>query len=83
LHTKKETLDKSSVSSSCSYVRLASRDGAHGASVGAAAAIQASTGIDLVMISTLSDGANGAALGASAAADASVTDNICHGKTPP
>ena len=80
---KKETPDISDVSSLYCYVRLASRDGAHGASVSAAAAIQASTGVDLVVISTLSDSANGAGISASTAADASVANNICHVETPP
>ena len=41
--------------------RLSLGDGAHGAAIGAGTAVQASAGVDLVVISTLRDGTHGAA----------------------
>ena len=59
-------------------VGLLLRDRTHGASVSAAAAIQAGVGIDLVLGSTLGDSAHGAGISAGTAADASVTDLVSH-----
>ena len=52
-----------------------SADGADGS---AGAAVDAGTGVDLVMISTLRDSANGAAGLASAAANALIGNYVCH-----
>ena len=49
----------------------------------AGTAIDASIGIDLIMIGTLRDRVYGAFGFTSAAADAFVIDNICHGEIPP
>ena len=58
--------------------QLALRNSTHGAGVSAAAAIQASAGIDLVLRVTLGDSTHGAGISAGTAADASVTDLVSH-----
>ena len=68
----------SGVNVSC---KLALRDSTHGAGTSAGTAVQASTGIDHVVISTLRDSAYGAGISASTAADTSVTNNICHNES--
>ena len=57
---------------------LALGDGAHGASAGAGTAVQASTGVDHIVISALRDSAHGASVSAGTAADASIGNNVCH-----
>ena len=54
------------------------RNGAHGAGIGAGTTIQASAGVDHIVIVTLRNGAYGAGIRAGAAADTGITDNISH-----
>ena len=56
-------------------------DGAVGAGVAARTAVQASTGVDDVLIVTSADSTDGASIRASAAADASRSNLISHGST--
>ena len=58
-------------------------DGAGGAAIGAAAAVDASTSVDDELGVALGDSAHGAAIGASAASHAAIVDHICHLETPP
>ena len=60
--------------------RLALRNGAHGAGTSAGTAVQASTGVDHVMIITLRNGAHGAGIRAGTTADASIANDISHWK---
>ena len=60
------------------FCLLALGNGAHGASAGAGAAINAGTGVDDVLRVTLGDSAHGATVSTGTATDASVTDNISH-----
>ena len=61
-------------------LKLALRNSVHGASIGAGTAIQARTGVDLVVVSPLRNGAHGAGIRAGTTADASITDHISHVK---
>ena len=55
-------------------------DGAVGAGIAAAAAVQASTSVDDVRVVALADGTGGADISAGTAADASRSDLVGHGK---
>ena len=55
-------------------------DGAVGAGIAAAAAVQASTSVDDVRVVTLADSTGGADISAGTAADASRSDLVGHGK---
>ena len=58
-------------------------DGAGGAGVAARTAVQASAGVDDVLVITLADSAGGANVCAGTAADASRSNLISHVYTPP
>jgi hypothetical protein len=67
----------------CVRRKLLLDDGFVGAFAGAGTAGDAGIGVDNVLAFALRNAFQGASVGASTARDASISDNICHEKTPP